>query len=158
MRPRLGAAGGAVTATFSRFWLGRAFVLGARRFGQRGRDLGEEGAAANAGVVEQGPNVAARLAMFRQADVIRARDIMARFPGRCDVAIVIETFDEKNPSLKQTVMFKPGGNMKVSADPTLARELQELLGPGNVRFVSMQKKRASGNGAPQRAPSYTSAN
>ena len=93
-----------------------------------------------------------------EADVIRARDIMARFPGRCDVAIVIETFDEKNPSLKQTVMFKPGGNMKVSADPTLARELQELLGPGNVRFVSMQKKRASGNGAPQRAPSYTSAN
>ena len=85
--------------------------------------------------------------LHSEADVIRARDIMARFPGRCEVAIVVETFDEKNPSIKQTTTFRPGNNLKVSADPQLAQELQQLLGAGNVQFVSTQKKqRMGGNG------------
>ena len=83
--------------------------------------------------------------MHRPEDFDGVRNILQKYPGRCDVAIVIESFDEVNPSLKFRYILAPGPNMKVSPSPNLATELQNVLGPGHVQFVATPKKRGSMN-------------
>jgi DNA polymerase III subunit alpha len=84
--------------------------------------------------------------LHSEEDIVRAREIMRRFPGRCDVALVIETTDTKNPDQRLRIVMAPGGDVKVAPDPALRGELQQVLGSGNVMFIALQKKRAGGNG------------
>lgn len=79
-------------------------------------------------------------------DIDRVSAILKRFPGRCGVAVVVESYDENNPSQKLRYLLAPGQNLKVAADPNLASELQQLLGAGSVRFLSTQKRKSNGNG------------
>ncbi|RPI75331.1 MAG: DNA polymerase III subunit alpha, partial [Planctomycetaceae bacterium] len=82
--------------------------------------------------------------MHRPEEFERVREVLGKYPGRCDVAIVIESFDEKNPAQKFRYLLAPGPNLKVSPSSGLAAELQELLGAGNVQFIATPKKRGGG--------------
>ena len=79
--------------------------------------------------------------LHSEEDIVRVRDILRRHPGRCDVALVVETFDEQNPTLRQRVILAPSAEVKVAAEATLAKELQEVLGQDNVQFTTTQKAR-----------------
>jgi DNA polymerase-3 subunit alpha len=77
-------------------------------------------------------------------DIDKVRAILRRYPGRCGVAVVVESFDEKNPAVKLRYLLAPGQDVKVAADGRLAEELQQILGAGNVRFLSAPKRRSNG--------------
>jgi DNA polymerase-3 subunit alpha len=82
-------------------------------------------------------------------DIDRVRALLRRYPGRCGVAVVVESFDENNPAVKLRYLLAPGQDVKVAADGRLAEELQQILGAGNVRFLSTPKRKpngANGNG------------
>src|SRR4029077_18882101 len=81
-----------------------------------------------------------------EGEIDRVGEILRLHPGRCDVAIVIESFDDENPALRLKYLLQPSPALKVAADAGLATELEQVLGPGNVRFVSTQKRKPSGNG------------
>ena len=86
-------------------------------------------------------------------DIDRVRSLMKQYPGKCGVALVVESFDEKNPSIKLRYLLAPAQDVKVAADPRLAHDLQQILGAGNVRFMSSMKRRNGGqNGANGRRP------
>lgn len=82
--------------------------------------------------------------LHTESDVGRAREILKRFPGRCDVVLVVESFDDTNPSQRVRYLMTPGVDSKVSGDPRLAIELREILGPGNVKFLTTQRKKPNG--------------
>ncbi len=83
--------------------------------------------------------------LHSEDDVQRVRDVMRRYPGRCDVALVVESFDDENTEARQRYVLAPAPDVKVAADPALAAELQHILGLANVKFHAQPKKRA-GNG------------
>ncbi|MSR58678.1 MAG: DNA polymerase III subunit alpha [Planctomycetaceae bacterium] len=85
--------------------------------------------------------------LHSEGDIDRVRALLGRYPGRCGVAVVVESFDEQNPQVKLRYLLSPSQNLKVAADSRLAAELQQILGPGNVRFLSTPKRKSSGNGA-----------
>jgi DNA polymerase-3 subunit alpha len=84
--------------------------------------------------------------MHGEGEIDRVGEIFRRHPGRCDVALVIESFDDQNPASRVRYLLQPASSIKVSADPALASELEQVLGAGNVRFVSLQKRKPGGNG------------
>ncbi|MFN0055597.1 MAG: DNA polymerase III subunit alpha [Planctomycetales bacterium] len=83
--------------------------------------------------------------LHSEGDIDKVRAILGRFPGRCGVALVVESFDEKNPAQKLRYLLAPSQNLKVAADVRLAQELQQVLGAGNVRFMSTQKRKGNGS-------------
>lgn len=81
-----------------------------------------------------------------EAEIDRVGTILRLHPGRCSVAIVIESFDDANPSLRLRYLLSPGPNFKVAADAELAGELEQVLGAGNFQFASTQKRKPGSNG------------
>ena len=81
-----------------------------------------------------------------EGEIDRVGEILGRHPGRCGVAIVIESFDDDNPSVKLRYLLSPSATTKVAADAGLAAELEQVVGAGNVRFVSSQKGKPGANG------------
>src|SRR5579872_3936377 len=81
-----------------------------------------------------------------EAEIDRVGEILRRHPGRCDVAVVIESFDEHNPALRFRYLLQPSAAFKVVANSELANELEQVLGAGNVRYVSTQKHKPGANG------------
>lgn len=79
--------------------------------------------------------------MHTEADFVQARSILLNYPGKCDVLLIVESFDDANPDKK--FKFPVSSDLKVSADAQMERELQELLGKQNVRFHGEPKKKAS---------------
>lgn len=77
-------------------------------------------------------------------DVARAREILKRYPGRCDVVLVVESFDDDNPSQRVKYLMTPAADTKVAADSRLATELRAVLGPGNIKFLTTQRKKPNG--------------
>lgn len=81
-----------------------------------------------------------------EGEIDRVGEILRQHPGRCQVAVVIESFDEQNPTMRLKFLLQPASSLKVAADAGLASELEAVLGPGNVRFLSAQQKKPGGNG------------
>ncbi|MGE5191785.1 MAG: hypothetical protein ACM3U2_04740, partial [Deltaproteobacteria bacterium] len=81
-----------------------------------------------------------------EGEIDRVGEILHRHPGRCGVAIVIESFDDDNPSIKLRYLLAPASTTRVAADGGLAAELEQVLGAGNVRFLSNQKAKGGVNG------------
>lgn len=98
--------------------------------------------------------------LHTEEDLTKVREIMRRYPGRCDVAIVVETFDDKNAAGRIRFVLAPSQEVKVAADSRLAAELQQTLGAGNVQFLSYQRKRGNGSngngGSRSGSPAYSS--
>jgi DNA polymerase-3 subunit alpha len=81
-----------------------------------------------------------------ESEIDRVEEILRRHPGRCDVAIVIESFNDDNPATPLKYLLQPSPSLKVTADPSLATDLEQVLGAGNVRFLSNPKRKAGTNG------------
>jgi DNA polymerase III subunit alpha len=81
-----------------------------------------------------------------EGEIDRVGEILRRHPGRCGVAIVVESFDDGNPSIKLRYLLAPASTTRVAADAGLAAELEQVLGAGNVRFLSSQKGKPGANG------------
>lgn len=81
-----------------------------------------------------------------EGEIDRVGEILRRHPGRCDVAVVIESFDDANPSVRLRYLLAPSSAFKVAANSELATELEQIVGAGNVRFLSLQKRKAGSNG------------
>ena len=79
--------------------------------------------------------------MHTEGDLVQARSILIKYPGKCDVMLVVESFDDANPDKK--IKFPLSSDLRVSADAEMERELQELLGKQNVRFHGEVKKKPS---------------
>ncbi len=84
--------------------------------------------------------------MHGVGEIDRVGEILRRHPGRCDVAIVIESFNDDNPAVRLRYLLQPSPTLKVVADPGLALELEQVVGAGNVRFLSNPKRRSGSNG------------
>src|SRR5260221_10273955 len=84
--------------------------------------------------------------LHAESEVDQVGEILRRHPGRCGVAVVIESFDDRNPLIRFKYLLQPSASVKVAADTALATELEQVLGPGNVRFTSTQKRKVGGNG------------
>jgi len=84
--------------------------------------------------------------LHAESEIDQVGEILRRHPGRCGVAVVIESFDDRNPLIRFKYLLQPSASVKVAADAALATELEQVLGPGNVRFASTQKKKVGGNG------------
>lgn len=79
-------------------------------------------------------------------DITRAREIISRYPGKCQLALVLISFDDRNPETKMKYLVAPQGQIKAAADPGLEAELRDLLGSGSVQFLSTTRRRNGGNG------------
>src|SRR4029077_12644925 len=66
-----------------------------------------------------------------EGEIDRVGEILRRHPGRCEVAIVIESFDDENPAVRLKYLLQPSASLKVAADDGLAAELEQILGAGN---------------------------
>ncbi len=87
-----------------------------------------------------------RRGMHGEGEIDRVGEILRRHPGRCEVAIVIDSYDEHNPTLRFRYLLQPASSLKVAANTELATELEQVLGAGNVQYVSKEKRKPGGNG------------
>ncbi|MCA9094067.1 MAG: DNA polymerase III subunit alpha, partial [Planctomycetaceae bacterium] len=73
--------------------------------------------------------------MHSESDLLATRNLLKRFPGKCDVILVFETFDDAQPDRKQRWTMANCTEVRAAADADLERELQNLLGVQNVKFI-----------------------
>lgn len=78
--------------------------------------------------------------MHTEGDFVQARSILMNYPGKCDVMVIVESFDDANPDKK--FKFPLSSDLRVTADAQMERELQELLGKQNVRYHGEPKKKS----------------
>src|SRR5262249_27395336 len=69
-----------------------------------------------------------RRGMHGEGDIDRVGEILRRHPGRCGVAIVIDSYDELNPTVRFRYLLQPSASLKVAANAELAAELEQVLG------------------------------
>lgn len=77
--------------------------------------------------------------LHTEADFVKARGILCEYPGKCEVVLVVESFDDENNDKK--MKYSVSTDLRVSAEAELDRKLQELLGKQNVRFHGEPKKK-----------------
>jgi hypothetical protein len=84
-------------------------------------------------------------ALHGERELLATLSILKRHPGKCDTAIIVETFDPGNPNQRlRHLLSNPA--LKVSVGGSLAEELQALLGTTSVQFLTKNKPRKSGGG------------
>jgi len=94
--------------------------------------------------------------LHTEADIERAKSIIRRYPGKCEVVLVIETFEDDAPDRKLRYLLSTGPDFKVAADAQVEAELAELLGKQNVKFHGAPRKRSNGSANGSRQPAYSS--
>jgi len=76
--------------------------------------------------------------------VTRVNETLRRYPGRCTVAFVVDSYADNKPV---RVKLAVPGIVKVAADSILRQELIAILGEGNVQFTFPRKRmNSNGNG------------
>jgi DNA polymerase III subunit alpha len=82
-------------------------------------------------------------ALHGERELLATLSILKRHPGKCDTAIIVETFDPGNPNQRlRHLLSNPA--LKVSVGGSLAEELQALLGTTSVQFLTKNKPRRNG--------------
>ena len=77
--------------------------------------------------------------LHNEADFVKARGILCGFPGKCEVVLIVESFDDANP--ERRFKYPVSSDLRVAADAGLESQLQTLLGKQNVRFHGDPKKK-----------------
>lgn len=89
-------------------------------------------------------------------DMIRARDVMQRFPGRTDVVLVVDTVEESesNPDGSQKVRYilSPPASLKVKPSSEFREAMHAAIGEANFHFVAPPRKRIVRPAKPVEAP------
>ena len=79
-------------------------------------------------------------------EMIQVRDLLNRYPGKTSVVLVVISSEENKPNVQTRYLFTTPGEMKVSCNPDLRRELIEIMGEEFVAFVPMKNSSSRMNG------------
>ena len=83
--------------------------------------------------------------MHSDEDVVRVHDVLKRHPGKCEVVLVIESFNQEDNNRPVRYVLTTPPELRVSGDPEVAAALQEVVGTTNVRLHgSRRRKRRTG--------------
>jgi len=74
-------------------------------------------------------------------DVERVHDVIRRHPGKCEVVLVVESVDQTDRSRSLRYILSTPPEMRVSGDPQVAAELQQVVGQTNVRLLGAPRRR-----------------
>ncbi|WP_339910790.1 DNA polymerase III subunit alpha [Symmachiella dynata] len=74
-------------------------------------------------------------------DVERVHDVLRRHPGKCEVVLVVESVDQEDRSRQVRFILSTPPEMRVSGDPRVAAELQDVVGQANVRLHGARRRR-----------------
>ncbi len=85
--------------------------------------------------------------LHTEDDMLRVRQVLGRHPGPIDVVVVIDTADEREPTLRRRFFLALPNTLRVTCSGPLRTELQSILGEEHIRFHSAPPKK---NAAAQR--------
>ncbi len=77
-------------------------------------------------------------------DLMRVHDVLKRHPGRCEVVLVVESVNQQDRSRPVRYVLSTPPELRVSGDPQVAAELQEVVGQANVRMHGSGRRRRTG--------------
>ena len=76
-------------------------------------------------------------------DIARAKDVLARHPGKTSVFFVVDSIDKENPGGHLRYFLMPPQELKVSCDAELTEELSAAVGSENFRFHADSKSKST---------------
>ena len=76
-------------------------------------------------------------------DIARAKDVLARHPGKTSVFFVVDSIDKENPGGHLRYFLMPPQELKVSCDAELTEELSAVVGSENFRFHADSKSKST---------------
>ncbi|HEX4073082.1 MAG TPA: DNA polymerase III subunit alpha, partial [Planctomycetaceae bacterium] len=74
--------------------------------------------------------------LHTEDDMLRVRQVLGRHPGPIDVVVVIDTADEREPTLRRRFFLALPNTLRVTCSGPLRTELQSILGEEHIRFHS----------------------
>ena len=83
--------------------------------------------------------------LHAEAELVRVREILDRFPGETDVMVVVDSADPHSPSTRLRYQLSPPQKLRVTCSAGLRRELAAVVGEENLSFVATGVKK-NGNG------------
>jgi DNA polymerase-3 subunit alpha len=83
--------------------------------------------------------------------MLRVRQVLARHPGPVDVVVVVDTADERDPSLRRRFFLALPNTLRVTCSSALRSELQTILGEEHLRYHSAPPKKNGRSAPPRRA-------
>jgi DNA polymerase-3 subunit alpha len=83
--------------------------------------------------------------LHAEAELVRVREILDRYPGETDVIVVVDSADPHNPQTRLRYQLAPPQKLRVTCSTGLRRELIAVLGEENLSFVASSVKK-NGNG------------
>jgi DNA polymerase III subunit alpha len=89
--------------------------------------------------------------LHTEDDMLRVRQVLGRHPGPIDVVVVIDTADERDPTLRRRFFLALPNTLRVTCSSPLRSELQSILGEEHIRFHSAPPKKNARSAAPRRA-------
>ena len=79
--------------------------------------------------------------LHTEDDMLRVRQVLGRHPGPIDVVVVIDTADEREPTLRRRFFLALPNTLRVTCSGPLRTELQSILGEEHIRFHSAPPKK-----------------
>ena len=89
--------------------------------------------------------------LHSEADMLRVRQILGRYPGAVEVVIVVNSFDEADPSIRRRYHLALPSAVRVACSSALRAELQSVLGEEHVRFHATPPKKNARAGESRRS-------
>ena len=89
--------------------------------------------------------------LHTEDDMLRVRQVLGRHPGPIDVVVVIDTADEREPTLRRRFYLALPNTLRVTCSGPLRSELQSILGEEHIRFHSAPPKKNARSAAPRRS-------
>jgi DNA polymerase-3 subunit alpha len=89
--------------------------------------------------------------LHTEEDMLRVRQVLGSHPGPVDVVVVIDSADERDPSVRRRFFLALPNTLRVTCCNPLRGELQSILGEEHVRFHSAPPKKNVRSASPRRA-------
>jgi DNA polymerase-3 subunit alpha len=77
-----------------------------------------------------------------ERSVTHVRDLLAQYPGKVDVVVVVDTVDEANGDSRVRFISQKPLASKVTCSKEFRRDLARVLGSGNIKCVAEVKRGA----------------
>jgi DNA polymerase-3 subunit alpha len=89
--------------------------------------------------------------LHTEDDMLRVREVLGSHSGQIEVAVIVESADEHNPSLRRRFELALPANLRVTCSSKLRAALQGILGEEHVRFHAAPPKKHGRPAAPRRS-------
>ena len=84
--------------------------------------------------------------LHSEADMVRVRDILSRFPGRTEVVVVVDSAAEETPGQRMRYLLKTPAALSVSCGAEMQKALGDVLGEEHLRLHAPSRMK-NGNGS-----------